>query len=509
MVGLLEYLEEGDTGDKKNKTPSTRKGVKPTGKGVGPAMRTYQVPPQMRLGGPSKDVVPAMKEVFGTRVPKAALEGPAKTTASTVLKTGGKGLLRTLGGPALLALEAGLTPGELGNSDLYAPGEEASEWVKENPEEAMSATQSISDLVSRGIQGAKDKWSQLSTPQEVEQEQEVAPQAPPQAPGPDPEQQQQQIEVRRQTVETGALKGLETGQVSRPSLAEAIVEADAQRAGEQLTPEQSKQAVQQELTSMKTMDNKDLSKYVSYALIAGGVLASFMDKSGKAEGMFHDSFNRQLDRGEAAKAQAAAAEQAALKHALDERRVAATETDIGSKVEDRTETRKLTGIKTEGLLDKWITEGELGKARLGNERARTGIMGSRLDMDVQNNNIKNGLASRKLDQYDRRLGQWDKQLTQAAKASGGSGTGVPLSYKDNAKLASDVLSAKGIKLTTEVKQAVAARLPTIQKLAPDLSATQMVEMALDEIQGEVSIKDTSIFNGWAGKDMKYSFDKLQ
>ena len=64
--------------------------------------------------------------------------------------------------------------------------------------------------------------------------------------------------------------------MSRPSLAEAIVEADAQRAGEQLTPpEQSKQAVQQELTSMKTMDNKDLSKYVSYALIAGGVLASF------------------------------------------------------------------------------------------------------------------------------------------------------------------------------------------------------------------------------------------
>ena len=292
MVGLLEYLEEGDSGDKKKKTPSTRKGVKPTGKGVGPAMRTYQVPPQMRLGGPSKDVVPGMKEVFGKRVPHAALEGPAKTTASSVLKTGGKGLLRTLGGPAVLALEAGLTPGELGNGELESSQEGASNWVNENPEEAVSATQRINNLVSRGIQGAKDKWA---TP--PAQEQEVAPQALSQVPEPDPEQQQQQIEIQRQTVETGALKGLETGQVSRPSLAEAIVEADAQRAGEQLTPEQSKQAVQQELTSMKTMDNKDLSKYVSYALIAGGVLASFMDKSGKAEGMFHDSFNRQLDRG--------------------------------------------------------------------------------------------------------------------------------------------------------------------------------------------------------------------
>src|SRR5690606_18338678 len=143
------------------------------------------------------------------------------------------------------------------------------------------------------------------------QEQGEAPQAPPQAPTPDPEQQKQ-IEIQRQTVETGALKGLETGQVSRPGLAEAIVDADAQRAGEQLTPEQSKQAVQQELVSMKSMDNNELSKYVSYALIAGGVLASFLDKSGKSADMFHDSFNRQLDRNEEAKERAAAAEQAAL-----------------------------------------------------------------------------------------------------------------------------------------------------------------------------------------------------
>ena len=295
--------------------------------------------------------------------------------------------------------------------------------------------------------------------------------------------------------------------MSRPGLAEAIVDADAQRAGEQLTPEQSKQAVQQELVSMKTMDNKELSKYVSYALIAGGILASFMDESGKAGDLFHDSFNRQLDRNEDVKERAAAAEQAAAKNALDERRVAATETDIGSKVIDREETRELTKTKTEGLLEKWVNEAGLNSAKLDDARARTGILGSRLSMDVQDKNIKNNLANRKADQYDRRLDQWDAKLKQDAASGGGSGTGVSLSYEDNTKLASDVLSAKGIGVSKEVKQAVAARLPTIQKLAPDLSATQMVELALDEIKGEVSIQDTSIFNGWAGKDMKYSFDK--
>ena len=457
----------------------------------------------------AKEAIDGMKKGSSWRPPN---ETPRPTPASSVAskapgllsKWGGRALtgLRVAGGPASVAIQAGILPGDLGDSDLESSQEGASNWVNDNPEEAVGATNRINSLLNRSIQEAKDKWTPPPVQQEVEQV------APPQAPTPDPEQQQQQIEIQRQTVETGARRGLETGQVSRPSLAEAIVEADAQRAGKQLTPEQSKQAVQQELTSMKTMDNNDLSKYVSYALIAGGVLASFMDKSGRAEGMFSDSFNRQLDRNEEAKAQAAAAEQAALKYALDERKVAATEADIGSKVVDREETRGITKIKTEGLLDKWITEAELGKARLGNERDRTGIMGSRLDMDVQNNNIKNNLASRKADQYDKRLAQWDKQLEQGAKAGGG-GTGVSLSYEDNTKLVSDVLSAKGIKVSKEVKQALAARLPTIQKLTPDLSATQMTELALEEIQGEISNQDTSIFGGIFGKDMNYSFDKLK
>lgn len=442
-----------------------------------------------------------------TETPTPSSTATAASKTPGLLGRLGSGLatgLRVAGSAPVLGLQAALTPEELGNSDLYSPEEGASEWVNENPEEAVGATNKINSLVNRSIQEAKEKWTQQPV-----QEQEAAPQVPPQAPtsvpAKDQELERQQIEIKRQTVETGALKGLETGQVSRPGLAEAIVEADAQRAGEQLTPEQSKQAVQQELVSMKTMDNKELSKYVSYALIAGGILASFMDESGKAGDLFHESFNRQLDRNDAAKEREAAAEQAALKHALDERRVAATEADVDSKVTDRTETRGLTRLKTEGLLEKWLREGDLGYARLDNELTRTGILGSRLSMDAQDKNIKNDLAARKLDQYDRRLDQWDAQLKQNA-SSGGGGTGVPLSYKDNTKLVSDVLSAKGIKVSPEVKQALAARLPTIQKLAPDLSATQMTEVALDELQGEISNQDTSIFGGVFGKDMRYSFD---
>ena len=76
-----------------------------------------------------------------------------------------------------------------------------------------------------------------------------------------------------------------------------------------------------------------------------------MDKSGKAEGMFHDSFNRQLDRGEEAKAQAAAAEQAALKHALDERRLQLQRLTLVQRfVRPRRDTRATRALRLKGRV---------------------------------------------------------------------------------------------------------------------------------------------------------------
>lgn len=105
-----------------------------------------------------------------------------------------------------------------------------------------------------------------------------------------------QQETVRQATEQASVQALTSGELTRPKAAEAVVKADAKRAGVELTPEQSKKAVQEELTNMKSMDNSQLGKYLSYAAIAGGLIASFMDKSGAAGAAFAGSFNKQLDR---------------------------------------------------------------------------------------------------------------------------------------------------------------------------------------------------------------------
>ncbi|KAB2363236.1 hypothetical protein F8B21_30875, partial [Escherichia coli] len=97
-------------------------------------------------------------------------------------------------------------------------------------------------------------------------------------------------EANRQLTPQGAAEGLRTGAVSRPEMAQAVVEADAQREGVELKPQELKNRVNEELTQMRTMDNDDLSRYVSYALIGTGLLASARDKTGKAGDMFAASY---------------------------------------------------------------------------------------------------------------------------------------------------------------------------------------------------------------------------
>lgn len=109
-------------------------------------------------------------------------------------------------------------------------------------------------------------------------------------------QQVAQQETIRQSTEQASVQALTSGELTRPKAAEAVVAADAKRAGVNLTPEQTKAAVQEELTNMKSMDNNQLGKYLSYAVIAGGLIASFMDKSGKSAEMFAQGYNKQLDR---------------------------------------------------------------------------------------------------------------------------------------------------------------------------------------------------------------------
>jgi hypothetical protein len=213
-----------------------------------------------------------------------------------------------------------------------------------------------------------------------------------------------QVEAGRQRIEAGALKGLQSGEVHVSQLAEGVVQADAQRAGKELTPEEHKSAVTAEIAAMKTMDKSDLSKYVSYALVAGGLLASVFDKSGQAGAAFHDSLNKQLDRNLASGKMAFEQQMARNKDAREDRKVDLTESDVESKIGDR-KVRQEQGERSLGQGDKKIgimeadsrTKAFAANSSAAAARARLGLLGEQLKLQQGEAASKQALRQSKID----------------------------------------------------------------------------------------------------------------
>jgi len=290
----------------------------------------------------------------------------------------------------------------------------------------------------------------------------------------------QDTEVKRQQLEQGALKGLSTGAVSRPKVAEAVVEADIARSGKQLTPEARKRAVTAELTNMKSMDNGDLSKYISYALIAGGVLAVLFDKSGKAAEGFNQGFNKQLDRNLAAGIQNQKA------------RIEQAKMDQKMQIQEGNWKRDDTGLTIKQQLANQTGEYqdaqvEIGRGRLGNDTARVGIarqaegrqasqgaagLGLRaqaltlrqqeLEYQHGQDEIENQLNTRKVAQGD------TLNAIRAKKAAAGEPAppGVALTEKQAGKVVKEFAESQGVKLDSGVPEALASQAQQASKNDP-------------------------------------------
>lgn len=279
----------------------------------------------------------------------------------------------------------------------------------------------------------------------------------------------QDMETQRQTLEAGAVKGLSTGAVSRPEFAQQIAQADAQKAGVTLTPEQLKAATATELTNMKSMDNNEVSRYISYALMAAGVLATVFDKSGKAGDAFSASFNKQLDRnltgGLAAQKNAAA--QAKLQQELllklRDQQIAQQKADTG----DRSVTQ--TGEYQQGTLEQRAQQAadanKLGYYRVGAADARSArsnsIQQQRLEQDQRQFDATYGLQSKDRDlnqerfEYDKKY-KANKNAIEAAKAAASGGEkGVDLPTKEAEGLVAEAAKSQGVTVSKPVKQAAA------------------------------------------------------
>lgn len=376
---------------------------------------------------------------------------------------------------------------------LAGRGQETAGRINEN---AMAG---VYGLMSQGQeQNQQEAQAQGLSADELAAPNPNQPQAQPQAPQLPPEvqkemqevqvaQQRRQTEATRQTLERGVTEGLKTGQTSVSELAKGVVQADAQRAGKQLTPEEEKKAVVAEVQTLKSMPQSDMSKYISYALVAGGLLAAALDKSGKAGDAFSNSFNKQLDRNLAAGKMSMDFAIAQRKAGQEDRKINTTEKDVESKIEDRTVNQGLVGRKLDqGDRQVAVAEGNLGvnqfKANTAASQGaqKIGLMASGQEVTKRGQDLNYQLGQDRIKAADARA-------AAKLKAAGNAAKGVPMSYKDSKEIVNDVYKAQDLNIEDSTKSQIAARLPTLQKAYPEMSASELIELA----QGELDVERKS------------------
>lgn len=303
----------------------------------------------------------------GTSIPKGSgtagvYAAAAEDAGAAATKAGiARGILGTLGRTALGGNPVG--------AGIYAMAPNSVQ--DQRGEDAELAKNRVSQMDPADVQSAND-WAQGVSQRAVQAGMQAASQytngtppvaeANPQTPGDAAQKAVVDQESHRQVLQQGTAQGLQTGAVSRPELAKAVVDADAQRAGKELTPDEHKAAVVEETAAMKTMDDNQLSKYVSYALIGGGLLAAAFDKSGRAGDAFAESYNRSLDRQANAKIQGAKLAQDQLKAILDYK-IADRNATTGEKKAETDATYK--GV----LADQGERKLDQGDTRLANDLA--------------------------------------------------------------------------------------------------------------------------------------------
>lgn len=408
-------------------------------------------------GGPGNEIVPrnmqqvgpAAKDVTGRgyRVYENALPGP-EGVGKAAAKVGRGGLLGALGaGMAAYDLIQGANDkfgtGAWDNAQDIVNRRDVRQAVEADPGLPQRGVDTVNRITERAMGGVKGLMDQATASRAAEAR--TLPMTPEKTEVAATATQDPAIEAGRQRIQEGTLRGLQTGQVHVSDLAKGVVQADAQRAGTELSPEEEKSAVASEIQAMKTMDKSQLSQYVSYALIAGGVLASVFDKSGQAGAAFHDSLNKQLDRNLAAGKMAFDQKMAVAKNAREDRKVDISESDVESKIGDRKVRQEQgergleQGDRRLGIMEADSrTKAFAANSSAANARARLGLMGDANELKRESLKLR--------------------QRAQDWKEKGGGREGEPLTTKDAGAAVDAWASEKGIKLSSGAKAGITQSL---------------------------------------------------
>lgn len=411
----------------------------------------------------------------GTSIPKGAGTSGIYNAASEAAPKAGRGLLRAGGkalGPLGVLLDVA-NPEEVGNAEL-TPDQQAEQarGALENmgPQMTEDAVRFGSDLSNRTLDAGLGRTQPIDLSdsqaprsnlyvQPPEEAQAERPAVTETALGPVAEtdtvtvpqaaaKTMQQQEATSQMISQQALQGLNTGELSRTDAATAVVQADAQRSGKELTPQQTQEAVKGELANMKTMDNDSLSKYFGYAMITGGLIASALDESGRTSEMFAQGFQKQLDRnlveGQAKKKQESAQAKMQQDMSIELAKMGQRQQEIGIKKQSADQ----SGEYQQGRLQ----QGQQGLGLRAQEAAATGAYRQ------QSLGLRGAALNAQAEDRARQQSNWDKmfQFRESEAQRDQGNTAARLTQGNEANLISASRSAQAgqrpLDITTEAAE---------------------------------------------------------
>lgn len=304
-------------------------------------------------------------------------------------------------------------------------------------------------------------------------------------------------EKQRQTIESNVLDGLKTNKLSRVKAAEAVVQADTQRQGLDLTPVQKKAAVAQEVSSMRNMDNNNLAKYLSFAVMGLGFLAGTTSKAnGQAfSNNFNTGYQTAIAREQAAKKLAYQQQKDANELDYKNRTLANSERDVTSKIGDRKANQdlgrdKLDWTKTYqgGVLDQGDRKLDQGDRRLGQGDVANSIAQQRANTAAD----ANGIAKDRLELTKSRVAA--QNAKDAASTEKLKRIDVPdISQKDAVSAIQGYYKDNGQKISDGAAATVADQVIRWRKKYPNVPTRTLVDKAAKQVG--VKVEDS-----WFGKD---------
>lgn len=452
--------------------------------------------------------------------PSQSVSQGVTNAVDDVARTGGAGVRGLLGkalgvaGSAPVAgVQLALTPGELGDGTLSLDqrralgkqtlGEEEAdrlagnavnagkEYVLKAQGEAFAKNHPLVVPTQEGpkVPGAKTPNDVLTaltpkptdTPQQTAQKQAIG----------------NQIQAQSEQIGEQMRQRLASNQLSRPQAAAAVVDADAAKQGITYTPQQRQEAIQQEVASMRSMDNNQLGKYIGLALAGVGLAAALTDKSGLAAAAFgaaalktYEDYHTRQDAKEAlALKYGDKAEERKIKQQnadTNARKAELYGQDIQSKIGDR---------EFDNTMDTYTLDQNGRKIDIMQQNAnQTGAyQNGRLAQGAQGLSIRaQEMLNRKAYQ-DARL-KMDGDKAKAA-AEGRAAQNVPeLSEKGASEMTKTYLSDQGYDTSDAVVSQVADQVRRDRKRYPNVPTETLVRAAIKKVGPKQSGKRFGIFD---------------